>query len=184
MNAAPDGVRRLVDRIEIEDLMVRYCRGIDRCDLELVKSAYHPDATEQHGPYSGNSLQIMEEIVPMLEATYAAAQHHLTNMLIDIDGDQARGETYFLAFQRQDLDDGTSLFEQYGGRYVDRFERRSGRWGITERLVLMDWTRVGPSGDSWEGEATFPRSGVRDADPSAAVLPTHDLIARASKELA
>src|SRR5581483_12334635 len=117
----------------------------------------HPDATEQHGPYSGNSHQIMEEVVPMLEATYCAAQHHLTNMLIDIDGDRARGETYFLAFHRQDLDDGTSRFEQYGGRYLDRFARRDGRWGITERLVCMDWTRVGPLGETWEGEPTFPR---------------------------
>jgi hypothetical protein len=163
-------LRTLADRAEIQDLLARYCRGIDRCDLDLVRSAYHPDATERHGPYQGNSHEIMAEIVPMLEATYAAAQHHLTNMLIEIDGDHARGETYFLAFQRQDHADGSSTFEQYGGRYLDRFERRDGRWGITERLVLMDWTRVGPTGPEWAGTATFPGSGVRDQDPSSAFL--------------
>src|SRR5437016_4665130 len=126
--AFEDLVRQVADRAEIENLLARYCRGIDRCDLDLVKSVYHSDAQERHGPYSGNSLEIMESVVPMLEATYAAAQHHLTNMLLEIDGDTARGETYFLAFQRQDLDDGTSVFEQYGGRYVDRFEKRDGRW--------------------------------------------------------
>ena len=27
----------------------------------------------------------------------------------------------------------------FGGRYVDRFERREGTWGIAVRLCLVEW---------------------------------------------
>ena len=33
-----------------------------------------------------------------------------------------------------------------GGRYVDRFERRDGRWRIAERTFVLDWMRTRPCG--------------------------------------
>ncbi len=42
--------------------MVRYARGIDRYDIELAKSAYHPDATDEHGPIRGNAHEVMDRV--------------------------------------------------------------------------------------------------------------------------
>ena len=42
---------RLLDRNEIEEVVLRYCRGIDRRDFDLVRSCYHPDATDRHGSF-------------------------------------------------------------------------------------------------------------------------------------
>ena len=33
--------------------MLRYCQGIDRLDMELVRSAYHPDGVDHHTGFDG-----------------------------------------------------------------------------------------------------------------------------------
>ena len=43
----------LADREAIRDCMYRYSRGIDRCDVELLRSAYWPDATDNHTGFVG-----------------------------------------------------------------------------------------------------------------------------------
>jgi len=37
-------ITELVDERDIRNVLTRYCRGIDRIDMELVRSCYHPDA--------------------------------------------------------------------------------------------------------------------------------------------
>src|SRR5262249_11432964 len=46
-------VRALLDEQAIRRVLARYCRGIDRLDQDLVRSCYHPDATEAHGTFTG-----------------------------------------------------------------------------------------------------------------------------------
>jgi len=37
----------------IRQAALRYCRGVDRLDPELMLSAYHDGATDDHGIFSG-----------------------------------------------------------------------------------------------------------------------------------
>jgi hypothetical protein len=66
----------------------------------------------------------------------SAHQHYVTNSTIDLDGDVAHVETYFIlaALRHQTREQFVS-----GGRYVDRFERRDGRWAIATRVVICEW---------------------------------------------
>jgi len=43
------------DREAIENLLGLYCRAIDRLDVELLKSVYHPDGIDDHGAISANA---------------------------------------------------------------------------------------------------------------------------------
>jgi hypothetical protein len=43
----------VVAQQQTRDACYRYCRGVDRRDVELVRSCYHPDATDHHGEYHG-----------------------------------------------------------------------------------------------------------------------------------
>ena len=67
--------------------------------------------------------------------------HHLGNMLIDLAGDVANVETYFLAIQRRELD-GKTWTRTRAGRYLDRFEKRAGTWRVLHRRVVDDWSRL------------------------------------------
>src|SRR5262249_14166121 len=57
------------------------------------------------------------------------------NHLAEIDGDTAHAETYCLAAMRRRDGD---AFELVGARYLDRFERRDGRWAIAARVVIFE----------------------------------------------
>jgi hypothetical protein len=48
-------LRELVDRQEIWAVVLRYSRGIDRLDRELVRSCYWDDAIDDHYAYIGGT---------------------------------------------------------------------------------------------------------------------------------
>ena len=57
-------VQLLMDKWEIEKVLARYCRAIDRTDMELLKSVYHPDGIDNHGVFTGNAMEFAEFIIP------------------------------------------------------------------------------------------------------------------------
>mgnify|MGYP000875217920 CR=1 FL=1 len=149
-------LRRAADMQEIRDCLMNYCRGIDRGDGEALRRAYHADATEDHGPFSGRVADFIPFVLDVLR-NVEVCLHMIQNVLIEIEGDVAVSEAYFIAIQREkdaDVEDFIS------GRYLDRFERRSGEWRIAHRVVVLDWSRRGKyEGPSpYEPLASFPAS--------------------------
>jgi hypothetical protein len=154
-------------RLEIQDVLWRYARGVDRVDHDAIVSAYHPGATDEHTSFSGPATDFARGLVDRLARLGTTGQHHITNMLIQMDGtNDARVESYFLAFHPQPADE--SKFAIAAGRYLDHFQRRDGRWAITSRQVVMDWTRDDFAGPPWASTDGKPRQGRSKAhgDPS------------------
>jgi hypothetical protein len=127
-------VRQAKDRHEINDCLLRYTRGVDRHDKELMKSAYHSDATDEHGVATGDP----EGFCSWAIGYHAEAQHQhhhiITNTRLDLDGDVAHGETYYMFWADNRLGPPTLAF----GRYIDRFEKRGGAWAIVRRVCLNE----------------------------------------------
>ncbi len=146
----------------IRQALARYCAGVDGRDAALIRSAYHADAVDDHGSFVGSAFEFADRIVALLAPFELRSQHHVTNVLIELRDDRADVESYVLAFHPVHGEDGTETHALFGGRYRDRFERRSGEWKIAERRVEMDWTRAALHGDRWSLEAAFQR----DSDPN------------------
>ncbi len=49
-----NALARLLDRQAIEEVLARYCRGVDRCDVDTLASCSHSDGTDDHGTFVGN----------------------------------------------------------------------------------------------------------------------------------
>ena len=97
----------LLDREAIRDCMYRYCRGIDRADEAALRSAYWPDAMDQHGRYSG-PVEGFFELVKQGHAADPRNVHQVSNILIEFASDtMAAVESYFSALQRSRRRDGT-----------------------------------------------------------------------------
>lgn len=126
-------VRYLADRQAILDCIYRYARGVDRDDMDLLTSAYHDDAVDDHGFYLGNARGLGEWVFDSHKDA-PASQHHITNHYVEIDGDAAHAETYYIAINR--AAEGKAGIST--GRYIDRFERRDGRWAIAARTVVNE----------------------------------------------
>ncbi|MBJ21310.1 MAG: nuclear transport factor 2 family protein [bacterium] len=168
-------ISALLDKEAIEEVVLRYCRGIDRRDFDLVRACYHSDAQDHHGSFSGGVEEYIAW-VDKLTARYRWSMHLVANILIDLDfdpnlspeprirggnGDRAACETYGISLHRSD-DTRPYMNLATGFRYLDRFERREGRWKIAERTAVGEWSMKIPEEVWWE----IPQdqlSGKRDA---------------------
>jgi hypothetical protein len=133
----------LISRQQIADVIYQYARGIDRLDFDLVRSCYHADAYDDHGSFKGS----VEEFITAAQSflpKWTITQHFMGNMLIELEGDKARAETYAVAYHRREDAEGNGKDDVMGIRYVDRFERRLGEWKIAHRVVATDWRRIDP----------------------------------------
>ena len=140
-------VEDLWHRTRIHDALLRYCRGLDRRDFDLVRSAYHEDAFDDHGEYRGD----VPGLIAWMESRHGAVEqcmHVISNCLIERVGDVAAVETYGTAYQRYTVPAGTSentpTREQVLAtvRFVDRFERRADDWRIAHRTVVFEAARI------------------------------------------
>lgn len=160
MSHAPE-IQALLDKQAITEVLHRYCRGADRADIELVAGAYHPDAVEDHGGvYVGPASAYVENMAKILPK--AGQMNHLTtNVIIELDGDVARVESYILAFSRMKKD-GEKFDTLTLARALDRFERRAGEWKIAKRQIVWEWNHEMPFAETWG-------RGLMAPDPSVLV---------------
>ena len=142
-------VQALLDKQACVELVYKLARSIDRCDEPLLRSLFHPDATDDHGVFVGTAADFATWVMPVL-ASMKRTQHHVGNVLIQLDGDRAYGESYFIAHHTVAQEGGDDIFTLAAGRYLDRFERRNGEWKISHRHAAYDWNSTVPSSDSWD----------------------------------
>jgi hypothetical protein len=152
-------VDQLIAREEIRDVMRRYARGVDRFDLEAVRSCYHPDATDERGPYQGD----LDGFIAYLQSVtglpmFLCTMHLVTDQVIAVTDGHAVSESLTFAYHR--LPDEHYLL---GIRYLDDFERRAGEWRIARRKVAYDWSIRQPATAADELPAHYPR-GTRGPD--------------------
>lgn len=165
---------QLLAREEIRDVMRRYARGVDRFDLDAIRACYHPDATDERGPYQGD----VDGFIAYLDSDkglrmFLRTTHSVTDHAVEVDGDSATCESVTIAHHR--LPDEHYLL---GLRYLDRFERRDGEWRIARRKVAYDWAIRRPAADSDELPGHFPLGARGPGD----LVYTHLLAAFVSPE--
>jgi len=136
-------LQELLDKQDIRECLARFSRGMDRFDREFFLSAFHGDATIAAGPFVGSAAECYDWAAPMHEEGQLATQHNLLNVTIDLDGDTAHTETYYLFVGRNR--DETNWMA--GGRYVDRLERRECEWKIALRTNVIEWSQMTPGMD-------------------------------------
>jgi hypothetical protein len=139
-----DRVQQLLDKQAIAEVLYRRARAGDRSDAELAHTCYHPGATERHGLFDGLAIEFIDVVSftkPRPASPILGMQHMVTNILVEFaDETHAFVESYHVAWvQMTDGIDAT-----IGGRYLDGFERREGRWAIAHRDVIFDWSRMDP----------------------------------------
>jgi ketosteroid isomerase-like protein len=164
MEIDAERLQRTLDQQEIADVIHRYCRGIDRCDFDLVRSCYHPDGIDDHGDFRGgveDFIAYVQRTLPTFERT----MHFIGNVLIEPTGDTARAESYAIAHHRIPPR-GSKPERDYnvGLRYVDDFERRNGDWRIAARVCIFDWWRIDETDRGTWAPAPGSAIGRRDAE--------------------
>jgi SnoaL-like domain len=156
--ATPEELQALVDRQAIYDGYMRYFRGVDRCDEELMRSTYFEDAVA----FSTSAWKFVKEFIPSNREETTFTFHALANLTVDFDGNKAHSEAYFLCYVGRN-DNGREVVDTFCGRYVDQWERRNSEWKIVHRDVSPEWSAGAafipggfPTPESEQGTFTSP----------------------------
>lgn len=183
-------IQGIVDRQAIDDILTTYPRAIDRLDLDLLKSLYHPDARDDHASFKGTAHEFAEYAIAFLRDTFVSTMHHVTHSHIAVNEDAAAAESYYYAYHRLEgdfdkvagffgktyaercaadgtLDDGHEFI--CGGRYVDSLTKRDGAWRIANREITVEWKHFRPAthGDPESGIAQIVAPPGRDRNDIA-----------------
>ncbi len=141
-------LRELADREAIRECINAFSRGIDRMDRELLESCFWPGAQDDHaGIYKGTATGLIDLAMGHL-VSITSTSHFLGNVMIEIDGDNARAESYVFACHQLLGDEQPSNFI-VSARYVDKFEKRNDEWRISDRVLLNDWFLKVPADGEW-----------------------------------
>lgn len=148
---------RMADRAQIQDVVYRWCRAVDRLDKPGMLAVFWPGAIDSHGPYIGPVEGLVDWIL-VRHRPIAVSSHFVGNLLIEFASpDLALVETYVRTIQQYPPEAKAQLAQLTGGaagdpeaamdmftssRYIDRMERRDGEWRIARRDLAQDWKQI------------------------------------------
>ena len=127
-------LRELVDRQDIWTLLLRYARGLDRMDREMIRACYWDDAIDDHHSFVGAPDPFIDWAFRYNEEVSVVQHHGLGNHHCEIDGDDAHAETYYTFI-------GANIHPPHLlsiGRYIDHFQRRDGVWKMANRVTVIE----------------------------------------------
>ena len=163
-------VDELIAHHEIRNVLFLSCRGLDRRDRKLLERVYHPDARHSHGDlWEGLGYEYAQRVAASEQPSAGiTGQHHITNVVIQIDAATAAAESYYISMHAEsEAQSGARHFITVGGRFLDRFEKRAEEWKIAHRHVLLDWSLRIPSPLAWALDGRFAHGAATVKDPSA-----------------
>lgn len=135
-----DRLQELLDRVDIGEVLARYCSALDARDWTGLEAVFTPDAGCDYGAL-GNPHGAAE-IASLIRSTIGdldATQHLIGNVTVTVQGDTATADCSLIAQHiRADTPGGDHYL--LGGRYSDRLVRTPEGWRIAHRTLHRIWT--------------------------------------------
>ncbi|MCC3330779.1 nuclear transport factor 2 family protein [Nocardia abscessus] len=140
-------LQEISDRLEIEDLMVRYSHAVDTRQWDLLDEVFTPDAHIDYSAMGGSvgDLAATKEFLASLLPNFPAFQHLISNSSIAVDGDTATGRTMCHNPMMVSGGDGPPTMMFCGLWYLDTFVRVDGQWRIKSRVEEKSFLFVAPA---------------------------------------
>lgn len=129
----------LADRLEIQDLLTRYCTAIDTRSFELLDTVFTADGVGDYTASGGirAALPELKQWLAQALSAFTVIQHMVANFVIEIDGDSATSSCYLFNPLGFPGDSGATDMLFCGGLYRDRLVRTGQGWRIRERVIDM-----------------------------------------------
>ncbi|MEX0782410.1 MAG: nuclear transport factor 2 family protein [Dehalococcoidia bacterium] len=123
------------DLLAIQQLYARYNHAIDSGDATGWAACFTPAGTFTSG--ASGSFAGTEQLTGFAQgfASRLKARHWTNNLIIDADGDGARGTCYLMLLR---LAEGAPASVMATGIYRDEIVRDSGAWKFASRNVVTD----------------------------------------------
>ena len=124
----------LEDRAQLHDLHARYAYAFDGADADAWAAVFTDEGRfgpPGVAPVVGTAA--LHDFISQRSRATPGMRHLVLNILVEPDGDGARGRAYFLAFRLGG--DGQFRLRNFG-RYEDVYARAGDGWRIASRDVV------------------------------------------------
>jgi hypothetical protein len=131
------------DRLELQDLLIRYSEAIDRREFDELDALFVPDAYIDYrdtGGIDGRYPQIKEWLAETLPTYFERNAHMLGLPAIKLAGDTATARTF--CFNPMVLKGDKPKVMQVGVWYDDEFVRTAAGWRISRRVEDKLYDRI------------------------------------------
>ena len=136
-------LQELLDRAEIEQLLVRYTRAIDTGEWDRLDDVFTPDAEIDYTATGGIAAAYAEvktwlaEMLPI----FAKRMHTLGQIESTVTGDEATVTAYFHNPMLLSQRDGSEALVEFGGIYHHDLVRTPQGWRSRRLLEELVWKR-------------------------------------------
>jgi len=159
----------LLAKDAIRQVLVNYCRGMDRMDDALSRATWHPGGRAFYeGIFDGTGDEFCAWVIEFHRGLLSTS-HEVSNVNIVIDGDRASSEAY-VEVNLLGLENGKHVLRTGHGRYLDSWSKRNGRWAVDHRHYVSDFGysrevegRLGPAKRSPEDASYRVLQGLAPA---------------------
>lgn len=140
-------LQSLADRIAIEERILLYAHYLDSMQFDRVAAEiFTEDANVDFGGANVTGRTDIHAQVMGYKGALKGCSHNISNLFVEVDGDEARASSRVMAWHWFDLPD-ADPFAQTDllavGGYQDRLRRTRDGWRIFERRGLNFGTGVG-----------------------------------------
>jgi hypothetical protein len=138
----------------IREVLLNYCRGMDRIDVPLTRATWHPGGRAYYegaeGAFKGSGEEFCDHAAGYHRGLLSTS-HAIQNCLIVVKGDRAASETY-VEFNLLRAEGQRHILRTGHGRYLDKWSQRDGRWAVDDRHFVVSFfyerevtARLGPA---------------------------------------
>jgi hypothetical protein len=144
-----DDANYATDRAQIEDLQARYLFALDFRDAEAYAATFAEDGVLDYGAGKIVGRKAIAEMVAGLRASAerqraadtsglrpAAGRHNISNIVVEIDGNRARGTAYWFHMGNANPERAAQL--NSFGHYEDELVRVDGQWLFSLRKIYNE----------------------------------------------
>ena len=131
------------DRLELQDLLIRYSEAIDRREFDELDAIFTADAYIDYrdtGGIDGQYPQIKAWLAETLPAFFERNAHMLGLPAIKLAGDTATARTF--CFNPMVLKGDKPKVMQVGVWYDDEFVRTADGWRISRRVEIKLYDKI------------------------------------------
>lgn len=138
-------LQEISDRLEIEGVLVRYTRGIDTGEWDLLDTVFTGDAEidyTESGGIADTYPAVKAWLAEVLPAFFPKRMHSLAQVAISFDGpDEALATAYFHNPMPMDDGQGGTKVVEFGGLYHHTLTRTADGWRSRRLHEEIVWKR-------------------------------------------
>ncbi|WMD07136.1 MULTISPECIES: nuclear transport factor 2 family protein [unclassified Streptomyces] len=137
-------LQRLIDESEVRKLVQEHYRALDEANYDALHSLYTDDAVFEIGGQIQRGRQaIVDTPGTNIGRAYEVTYHHIGQIYVDLDGDEARGVAYVVAYH---LPNAAELMkhEDGGGKFHVTARRTEDGWRLTQARLEVVFAQGDP----------------------------------------